>query len=130
MAVDLNGDGKPDLALTTNLDSFGLVAVLIGNGDGTFQPQTTYQEGFAIYSLAAGDFNSDGLVDLVVTSSQDGTVFILAGDGHGGFHVQGTYGTGEAPVSIAVGDFRPKTQAGWSGLGGCQLLFQFNLGFL
>jgi DNA-binding beta-propeller fold protein YncE len=85
---------------------------LIGNGDGTFQPQTTYQEGFAIYSLAAGDFNSDGLVDLAVTSSQDSTIFILSGDGHGGLHVQGTYGTGEAPVSIAVGDFIPKTQAG------------------
>lgn len=112
VAVDLNGDGKPDLALTTNLDSFGLVAVLIGNGDGTFQPQTTYPEGFAIYSLAVGDFNSDGLADLVVTSSQDSTVFIMAGDGQGGFHVQGTYGTGEAPVSIAVGDFGPKTQAG------------------
>jgi hypothetical protein len=112
VALDLNGDGKADLALATNVDTFGLVAILIANGDGTFQPETTIQEGSSIYSLAAGDFNFDGFTDLAVTSSQDSTVFILAGDGHGGFHVQGTFGTGEGLVSLAVGNFFPKVQPG------------------
>ena len=109
VALDLNGDGKQDLALATNLDTTGLVAMLIGNGDGTFQPETTYQEGFLIYSLVVGDFNADGHPDLAVTSGQNDTMFILAGDGHGGFHTQGTYGTGDGPYAIAAGTFSLKT---------------------
>ena len=39
--ADFNGDGLPDLAVTNA--SSTVVSVLLGNGDGTFQPQQTYQ---------------------------------------------------------------------------------------
>ena len=89
-----------------------MVSLLFGEGDGTFQPQVNYQEGFLISGLAVGDFNADGLTDLAIASGQNGTVFILAGDGHGHFRTQGTYGAGQGPVSLAVADFEAKTGFG------------------
>jgi hypothetical protein len=65
--ADLNGDKKLDLAVA----NFGgpLVAgaaVLLGNGDGTFQPATFYPIGKISRTIAVGDFNNDEMPDLVV----------------------------------------------------------------
>ena len=81
---DFNGDGTPDLVTTSYLG--GSVAVLLGNGDGTF-PATgglTYATGSNPYSVAVGDFNSDGKLDLAVantsnTGTYSGTVSVLLG---------------------------------------------------
>jgi hypothetical protein len=65
-SVDFNGEGKPDLLfLTPDFGSGATMAILLGNGDGTFQPAVTYSLSIAPY-LALGDFNGDGKPHLAV----------------------------------------------------------------
>jgi len=72
--ADFAGDGNLDLAVS-NLGSSaggaspGVVSLLLGNGDGTFQPAATFQTGGTYaYSVSAGDFNGDGHPDLAVVN--------------------------------------------------------------
>jgi hypothetical protein len=104
-AGDFNGDGKPDLAVATNLDVFGSVAILLGNGNGTFQPQVNYPTGRFSVALSVGDWNGDGAVDLAVVNQSSNTVTILAGRGDGTFELQANYETGGGPTSLVTGDF-------------------------
>src|SRR5262245_62516108 len=59
---EFNGDGLPDLA-TANYSS-NSVSVLLGNGDGAFQPARHFAAGRAPWSVAVGEFNGDGIQDL------------------------------------------------------------------
>ncbi len=56
-------------------------------------------------SVAVGDFNGDGKLDLAVASYMNNTVSIFLGDGKGNFTLASSLVTGTAPDAIAVGDF-------------------------
>ncbi len=96
---DFNGDGKLDAAAAINN---GKVSILLGNGNGTFQPAINTTVGSAPTSLVVGDFNGDSKLDLAVTYSGSNTVSILLGNGNGNF--QPAVNTAVGSV-LAVGDF-------------------------
>src|SRR5207247_554191 len=77
---DLNRDGYPDLVTSGNGSS---LAVLLGNGDGTFQHYTAYTVPGQAFALAIGDINGDGAPDVIVASEVLAEVAVLLGNGDG-----------------------------------------------
>ena len=75
VALDVNGDGYLDLVTATTLQND--VAVLMNNGDGTFQPVENYAVPNGPAYVAAGDFTRSGKPDLAVTQATGATVSIL-----------------------------------------------------
>jgi hypothetical protein len=112
LVSDFNGDGNLDIAFCNDTS----IGILLGNGNGTFQGPTYYtvsSTGTGAFTFAAGDFNSDGKTDLIVSSDIEvngsGQFWILLGNGDGTFQtpslvkVPGTFATGE--LGIVTGDF-------------------------
>lgn len=109
---DLNSDGKLDVvAVNSNGNDDGTVGVLLGKGDGTFQPVVTYDAGgnFSV-SVALADVNGDGKLDIVVGSfwdsdQQHGLVSVLLGNGNGTFQPAVSYNSGGVDAaSVAIAD--------------------------
>lgn len=121
---DFNGDGRADLAIANNTSSniytvpsvgTNSVIVLLGNGEGRFRvaPGSPFGAGtMSVYSLAAGDFNHDGVQDLVVGYFGDAyyQLLVLLGSRSGRLTPVGSYpvqlsGTFGGASSIVVADF-------------------------
>ena len=125
VAGDFTGDGKLDLAIAdqgtgpsyygyTSPDPNGGVTVLLGNGDGTFQPGVEYPAGRSPSAIVAGDFTGDGKLDLAVIGAnadagisavENNNVSVLMGNGDGTFQPAVDYGVGKNLQFIVAGDF-------------------------
>src|SRR5439155_1354589 len=101
MAVaDVNGDGKLDLLVANQCTRqgctqfHGVVGVLLGNGDGTFQPVVDYSGGNHTSGVAIADVNGDGNLDVLETDMGWSGVGVLLGNGDGTFQQRVGYATG------------------------------------
>jgi hypothetical protein len=107
---DLNADGKPDL-VTANKDSND-VSALLGTGAGNFSAQTSFGVGPGIIatapqSVAIGDLNLDGKLDLAVANRDTSSVTVLLSTCGGGTTKPGIDFDGDGTTDIAV--FRPSS---------------------
>jgi hypothetical protein len=102
LPADFNGDGKADLAVTSQ----GGVFVLVSNGDGTFQPPTAVVSSpnccFTFW-VATADFGG-AAADLLIT---DGTsrVSLYSGNGDGTFQPPVFFGLASSGAQVTTGDY-------------------------
>jgi hypothetical protein len=103
---DFNGDHILDIAVV-NYNSND-VSILLGNGDGTFQPAVNYVIGTEPSAITAVDLNNDGATDLAIADEIGRTVAVLINkaDGTGRFNQPVLYPAGKAPRGIVAGDLR------------------------
>ncbi|MBA3387214.1 MAG: VCBS repeat-containing protein [Chthoniobacterales bacterium] len=94
LASDINNDAKLDVVIMHGIDCFTapcrpsrIVTVMLGNGDGTFQPARDIDVNTFPHSMALGDFNRDGIKDLAV-GGENTELSILLGTGNGNFVLQ------------------------------------------
>jgi hypothetical protein len=101
---DFNRDGYQDLVATNS--ALNNVAVILGNGDGTFNAPSYYTVGSLPWNVVAGDLNQDGFLDLAISSDGSSSVSILQGNGDGTFKPFTIFNTSGSQVgSVAIGDF-------------------------
>src|SRR5262249_2582836 len=114
VTADLNNDGKQDIVVLNQgqlPDFTSSVSVLLGNGN--FSPAVTTGLLAGANSVATGDFNRDGRLDLVIANRLTDVVEVLQGNGDGTFQanplplpVRPNRATFSSITSVAVGDFQ------------------------
>ncbi len=105
VVADFNGDGNLDIAIANRTSND--ISVLLGKGNGTFNPQVKYSAGTGgpdPVSIAAADLNGDGKPDLVVADLGTNSVSVLLNTGTGTFKTAVVYTVGNSPSAVAVGD--------------------------
>ena len=100
VAADLDSDGDLDLSVANatccirDLPNENTASVALNNGDGTFAPAVNYRVGEFPVSIATGDINGDGSLDLALANQQSSDVSVLLNHGDGTF---------ADPISTIVG---------------------------
>jgi hypothetical protein len=107
VTADLNHDGNLDLVISGKTAS--QVFVLLGNGNGTFGPETGFSTLGPASSLATADFNNDRNVDLAIAVPSQNSIVVLFGAGNGSFSSSVQLHSGpspfQAPLGVVTGDF-------------------------
>jgi hypothetical protein len=105
---DLNGDGKPDLAVATPPADLrrgpSSVSVFLNRGDGRLEPRVDYAVGAEPVSVAIGDLNGDGKPELATANVRGSNLSVLVNRGDGSFDARRDYRTIKYPQSVAIAD--------------------------
>jgi hypothetical protein len=110
--ADFNLDGNADVAIANPCGtdptcvSPGSVGIMLGNGDGTFQPVANYSStGYLTVRVAVGSFDRDNVPDVVALNVQSADITVLLGREDGTLSPGVDYLVGLTPISAAIGDF-------------------------
>jgi type II secretory pathway component GspD/PulD (secretin) len=108
--ADFTGDGLRDIAVANTNDSS--ISILLNQGNGNFipapgSPIVPGSDQTAPISIATGDLNRDGIVDLLVANQSSNNVTLLLGKGDGTFTAApaSPVATGKSPSGIVAADF-------------------------
>ncbi len=101
VAVDLNGDGLPDIAAANRNDSS--VSILLNSGGGKLKaPAVIATAPYDPHYLAFADLNADGKPDLLAAAEFSNAVLVLTGKGDGSFQTPAAYAAGNGPATVGV----------------------------
>jgi hypothetical protein len=108
---DVNNDGNWDIVAAPNGDltqpesaDSSFVSVFLGDGSGAFAAPQLVAPGKDCFSVALGDVDHDGKLDLARLDARSDTVSVLLGNGDGTFRSSQEYATGKAPVFVTFAD--------------------------
>jgi hypothetical protein len=90
--------------VTASVPSPNTVSILLNDGAGAFRAPKQFDVGAAPFSVAAGDFNRDGKLDLAVALPAN-NVSVLIGDGKGNFGAPANFTTGAGARFVTTSDF-------------------------
>ncbi len=99
---DLNGDGRPDIAVANS--GLHTVTVLTQGSGGSYTASTAGNTGSTPSSVVIGDLNGDGRPDLATANRYANNVTVLTQNSGGTFTAQTAGSTGDQPLSVAIGD--------------------------
>ncbi len=103
---DLDGDGDLDLVVANQHNKYNTegISLLLNRGDGTFDENVFIEGGDHPWSIAVGDLDGDGDLDLAVANAVGDNISVLLNNGNATFADHVLYAAGDGPVSIVIGD--------------------------
>ena len=104
LIADFNHDGKPDFMVANTQIAADTIDVYLNQGGGSFAKGLSSSAALSPGSEAAGDFNRDGHLDLVVSNLTLNQVSVLLGNGNGTFKLPQAIAVGLSPRGIAAAD--------------------------
>jgi hypothetical protein len=111
---DFNGDGRIDIAFLgqDHVTGVNVIAVMLGNGDGTFQAPLESTASFPpVFNtsnrlMTSGDFSGDGKADIaIVVNKGPSVLLVFLGNGDGTFSTSVQTVLSPFPNCLATGDF-------------------------